>query len=147
MPTYYDQKKIWKTRKLLFLIRQTFSFQDQFNIMNLPIYSNIYAIEGSHTYTIDLRRRMLESVTLPLHKSERSLIGDTAARCQMNAEDIYYEERENIWEHIHARRIAPQRKCSMRDKAEISKQHWKTIKFFLADAISCCSTNYYRRSR
>lgn len=50
-----------------------------------------------------------EYVTLPSHKSARPLdrAGDTAARCQMNAGDIYYRgvsgrkrEREILRKHL-----------------------------------------------
>lgn len=55
----------------------------------------VFPIEDSRKYTMALRRRMSECVTLPLHKSEWPLIGDTAARYQMNAGDTHYrEERE-----------------------------------------------------
>lgn len=96
-------------------------------------------MEDSHKYTIDSRYRTsiyrTEYVTLPLHKSEWFLIGDTA-RFQMNGGDIpYYEEKETerdiltVSEKISMRAELRCRKCSMRDKAEISKQHRKTIKF------------------
>lgn len=98
-------------------------------------------MEDLHKCTIDPRCRTLEYVTLPLHKSKRFLIGDTAARFQMNAEDIYYEERDrerysdSIREDIHAREITLQKVRSMRDKVEISKQHRKTIKFLANTTI------------